>query len=227
MQPTVLIDSAHVEGSQFSLLRRGEEWLVRVGSNLLMSSRVHASEEALASLSLDRVRKPKRVLVGGLGLGFTLRAVLDKIGPDAEVIVAEIVPALVRWNRQYVGHLANHPLADSRVTVWEENVLEGIVRSSSDFDLILLDGDNGPTALSTEKNGRLYEHAGARACFRALRAGGALSVWSAGPCSRYEKLLRQVGFVVTAETVPASTRGRSRHVLFVATAATPGSARSR
>jgi spermidine synthase len=217
MLESTTIDSARIhDGTQFELVRRSDEWMVRVDGRVLMSSRMHYSEEALAEHAIERVPRPDAVLVGGLGLGFTLRAVLDRVPSDAKVTVAEIVPSLVDWNREHVGGLADHPLADPRCQVVVADVFEIIKGSPSKFDVILLDVDNGPVALSQAKNQRLYADYGLRACASALRPNGVLGVWSAGPNARFERKLASVGFATEVLRVSARKGSRGSHVLFLA-----------
>ncbi len=219
MVPWQIVDRAPGPGgAEWVLARRGEEWVVRAAGRVLMSSRQHGSEEALAALALAKVARPRVVLVGGLGLGFTLRAALDRVPISAKVIVAELVPALVAWNRDHVGHLAGRPLDDPRTRLQGGDVLARIAEARGAFDAILLDVDNGPTALAGAANGRLYGEAGARACRDALRAGGALAVWSAGPDERYRTLLEKAGLEVEAHGVPArsGTARGVRHLVYVA-----------
>ncbi|MEO8877169.1 MAG: hypothetical protein ABI461_16365, partial [Polyangiaceae bacterium] len=170
MLESLVIDTARVEGgSEFVLARRDEEWIVRVDGRVLMSSRMHDSEEALAEHALERCEDPETVLVGGLGLGFTLREVLDRVSPDARVTVAELVPELVGWNRTHLAELHDHALDDPRCEVIVGDVFDHIKRSPRTYDVILLDVDNGPIALSSAKNQRLYADYGVRACHQALR----------------------------------------------------------
>ncbi|WP_242360993.1 spermidine synthase [Anaeromyxobacter sp. SG17] len=217
MIPWETVDRARApDGAELVLSRRGEEWSVRAAGRVLMTSRTHGSEEALAAAALARVRAPRNVLVGGLGLGFTLRAALDRLPPGARVVVAELVPALVRWNRGPVAHLAGRPLDDARVHVAEGDVLEHLTAGRGAWDAILLDVDNGPSALAHPANDRLYGEAGVRACRDALRAGGALAVWSAGQDPRYVARLGRAG--VAAEAIAAPARGDAggvRHVVIV------------
>jgi spermidine synthase len=217
--PIETIDTAVLsDGTQFTLARRGDEWFVRVGPALLMSSRYHESEEALALEALARCPSPKSVLIGGLGLGFTLRALLDRVARETAVTVCELVPKLVAWNREHVGALANHPLSDPRSRVVVGDVFEQIRGSEQAWDLILLDVDNGPIALSSGDNQRLYDDKGVRACLRALRPGAVLAVWSTGPNRRFKAALGRVGFAVEELFVPAVKNGRARHVIFLARA---------
>jgi spermidine synthase len=227
MLESEVVASARVAGGgEFVLVRRDQEWIVRVDGRTLMSSRVHDSEEALAEHTLERVDEPSAVLVGGLGLGFTLRAVLDRVPDDTRVTVAELVPELVGWNRDYLAALHEGALDDPRCEVVVGDVLDTIRHARSAFDAILLDVDNGPVALSQADNQRLYSESGVRACRAALRAGGVLSVWSAGPSPRFERRLANAGFAVDVVRVRAREGSRARHVLFLATCSS-GAAKSR
>jgi spermidine synthase len=210
--------AAGPDGAEWTLARRGDEWVVRAAGRILMSSRQHGSEEALAALALAKVSRPRTVLVGGLGLGFTLRAALDRVPADARVVVAELVPALVQWNRGPVAHLAGRPLEDRRTRLQQGDVLARIAEAKGAFDAILLDVDNGPSAVSHAGNDRLYGDGGVRACRDALRAGGALAVWSAGPDERYLARLEKAGLETEVHAVPAraGTSKGVRHVVFVA-----------
>ncbi|HEY6098991.1 MAG TPA: hypothetical protein VIW03_06160 [Anaeromyxobacter sp.] len=218
MLPWQVVDRATApDGAEWTLARRGDEWVVRAGGRVLMSSRQHGSEEALAALALAKVPRPRTVLVGGVGLGFTVRAALDRLPADARVIVAELVPALVAWNRDLVGHLAGRPLDDARTRLQHGDVLARIAEAKGAFDAVLLDVDNGPSALADAANARLYGEAGVRACRDALRAGGALAVWSAGPDERYRARLDKAGLETEVHAVPARGGGSRgvRHVVFV------------
>ena len=211
------IDTAYLgDGTEFVLVRHHDEWMVRVCGRLLMSSHIHDSEEALAEHALERVPEAEEVLVGGLGLGFTLRAVLDRVSQDTKVTVAELVPSLVEWNRTYVGELNDHPLDDPRCEVVVGDVFDTIKHSSKRFDVILLDVDNGPVALSNASNQQLYSEYGVRACHAALRPYGILAVWSAGPSARFERRLTNAHFDVEVVRVAAHQGSTARHVLFVA-----------
>jgi spermidine synthase len=209
MIPWTLLDSAPVpgDGGEIRLYQRGSEYSIRVGSYELMNNRVHGSEDALASIVCERLqdRSAARVLVGGLGMGFTLAGVLKDCGPRSTVVVAELVPAVVMWNRGPLGAFADHPLADRRVTVREVDVAEVIRSERSGFDAILLDVDNGPAGLTSQANDRLYSPSGLRAAHIALRPGGMLAVWSAGPHPTFMRRLQQTGF--EAEEVRVRARG--------------------
>lgn len=242
-QPWITIDRAAVpqQEQMLELARRGNEFVLRVGREELMSSRQHGSEDALADLACARmVARPKmRILIGGLGMGFTLAAALRRLGPDANVVVAELVPAVVKWNREVLGEVAGFPLNDPRASAYEGDVTE-LIRSRPDaWDAILLDVDNGPTALTKATNAGLYGAAGIRRAFQALRPGGVLGVWSAGEDAAFTQRLERAGFEVTVEPVRArGAQGGRRHVVWIATrpareskaqrpASEPGAARPR
>jgi spermidine synthase len=207
------------DGSKLSLGHRGDEWLIFAGNIVLMSSRRHHSEEALAEEAITRATNPTRVLVGGLGLGYTLRAVLDRVSQACRVTIAELVPEVVAWNHEYLGHLSGQPLLDVRSEVVVSDVYDLIKGSHATYDVILLDVDNGPVALSDAGNQRLYGEQGVRAAYRSLRPQGVLAVWSAGPSPHYNDLLARAGFAVTTLRVAAFKGARAQHVLHVATRA--------
>lgn len=184
-----------------------------------MNSRVHASEEALAALAMARVdgRDQPRILIGGLGMGFTLAAVLRHLGPEGKVEVAELVPAVVAWNRGLLAHLAGNPLQDARVTVRETDVAQVLGVACQAYDAILLDVDNGPAGLTRRENDWLYARPGLEAAHAALRAAGVLTVWSAGPHVAFVQRLRRVGFTVTEVHAPARENGKGRrHTIWLA-----------
>ncbi len=229
MQPWETVDRARApDGTELALARRGAEWVVRAAGRVLMSSRAHGSEEALAALALKKVAARRTILVGGLGLGFTLRAVLDRVPVEARVIVAELVPELVAWNKGPVAHLAGRPLDDARVRLQIGDVAGRIGEATKAFDAILLDLDNSPSSLVLAANDRLYGERGVHACHNALKPGGVLAVWSAGHDQRYMERLDRAGFA--AEECTVASRGSSggvRHVVFVAVKATAGRAARR
>jgi spermidine synthase len=216
MLPLQTVASAKVGDSAFVLARRGREWLVSVDGQVLMSSHRHASEESLATEALSRVARAHDVLIGGLGLGFTLRAVLDRVAAGARVTVAELVPELVEWNRAHLSALHGDALSDARVRVQVGDVRLLLRRSAASFDAILLDVDNGPAALSQDTNRELYLERGVRDCHEALRPGGVLGVWSAGPSDTYERLLARAGFEASSLRVATAPKSGGRHVIFVA-----------
>jgi spermidine synthase len=208
------------DGTELVLAERAGEWVVRAGGHVLMSSKVHGSEEALAALALKRMGKssrPRTLLLGGVGMGFTLRAMLDRLPVDARVVVAELVPELVAWNRGPLTKLAGRPLDDPRTRLQIGDVRGRIAEASEAFDAILLDVDNGPSALAQRGNAGLYNESGIRACRRALRPGGVLAVWSAGPDERYRERLDRAGLSPEVHEVAATGQGGRRHVIFVGT----------
>jgi spermidine synthase len=224
MKPWILLDSAAIPGGgELHLYQHVRDFAIRVGRDELMNSRAHGSEDALATLAFARLgaRPRARVLVGGLGMGFTVAAALRGLGPDGGlVVVAELVPAVVAWNRGPLGHLAGEPLADPRVSVEVGDVAAAIAagcRSPADaYDLILLDVDNGPQALTTTGNHRLYGSAGLAAAHRALRPGGVLAVWSAGPDAAFTRRLRQAGFQVELAQARSHGSKGSRQSIWLA-----------
>jgi len=215
--PWEIVDrTAAPDGTELVLARRGAEWVIRVAGRTLMSSRVHGSEEALAAIALRGLAARRAVLVGGLGMGFTLRATLDRLPVDARVIVVELVPGLVAWNRGPLAALAGRPLDDPRVRLQQGDVGARLAEAKGAYDAVLLDVDNGPSALAHPTNASLYGDRGVRACAGALRAGGAVAVWSAGPDERYRHRLERAGLEVSEETVPArGGAGGVRHVVIV------------
>jgi spermidine synthase len=217
--PWTLLDTATVpgEGGELRLMQRDTEFSIRLGRSELMNSRMHGSEEALATLACARLAAPRpRLLIGGLGMGFTLRAALDALGPEARVIITELVPAVVAWNRGPLAALTGHSLADARVSIREADV-GGVIRAEPlAYDAILLDVDNGPEALSRDGNNQLYDRAGLAAAHAALRPGGVLAVWSAGPDAHFRRRLRDTGFAVEEIGVRARGNRGARHVVWIA-----------
>jgi spermidine synthase len=207
------------ESHTLKLMRRGDEFSIMIGSNELMNSRRGGSEEALATLAAARIggRPRVRVLIGGLGLGFTLRAATKAFGADAVIENAEIVPEVVDWARGPLAPVFGDCLADPRVTIIVEDIVSVIARTTGTYDAILLDVDNGPTGLTRPENDRLYGSIGLAAIHRSLRLGGVLLVWSASPDERFTPMLRRNGF--DAESVIARDHGKRgiRHTIWVAT----------
>ena len=223
MIPWLLLDTASVPGGgELRLWRRGPEFSIRSGQNELMSSRVSGSEEALASITCAEIKTRKRptILIGGLGMGFTLRAALAELGADAEVIVAELVPAVVAWARGPMADIFGTSLTDPRVTIREADVGELVRSGRSRFDAIILDVDNGPEGLTRAANDALYDAAGLNAARTALRPSGILALWSSGPNPSFTQRLRKAGFDVDERSVRANgARGGARHVIWIATRA--------
>ena len=223
MIPWSLIDKAPIPGGagELRLMRRGDEFSIRLGNNELMNSRLSGSEEALATLSLERIQSnaAPQVLIGGLGMGFTLRAALTVLRPQARVVVAELVPAVVAWARGPMGALHGASLDDPRVSIEEGDVARLIRAGASRYDAILLDVDNGPEGLTRDANNSLYNKAGLAAARAALKPGGVLAVWSSsGPDEAFKHRLRQASFGVEEIKVRArGGRGGARHIVWIAT----------
>jgi spermidine synthase len=206
------------DGTILKLVRRSDEYIILANGKSLMSSRMHGSEEALATLGCQRARTLERpsVLIGGLGMGFTLRATLDLLPPDAMVVVAELVPAVVEWNRGPLGPLAEEPLKDSRVWVEINDVAITLSSRRGQFDAVLLDVDNGPSAFTAPTNAGLYDDHGIAAAFAALKMDGVLAVWSAREDRKFEQRLRHGRFTVAVESVRGRLkRGGPRHTIFL------------
>ena len=223
MIPWVHLDSATVpdDGGELRLMRRGEEYSIMAGPVTLMNSRLSGSEKALASLVCARLldRPRAHVLIGGYGMGFTLRAALQDLGPGAKVTVGELVPAVVDWARGPMAHLTEGTLDDPRVTIRLGDVGDLIRGGAAAYDAILLDVDNGPEGLSRAANNRLYDAEGLAAARRALRPGGLLAVWSSAPDARFTQRLSRAGFRVEEARVRATGRSRGdRHTIWLAAA---------
>jgi spermidine synthase len=222
MTPWTLLENASIpgDGGELRLYQRGKEFSITlVGRGELMSSRVHGSEEALGQLTCARVahRAQPRVLIGGLGMGFTLAAALKALGPKAEVVVAELVPEVVQWNRDLLGEPAGHPLRDARITVRIGDIGRILRKERRAFDAIALDVDNGPEGLMRKANDWLYSSAGLAAAFDALRPQGVLGVWSAGPDAGFSDRLRRMGCAVEEVVVRARGPGKgARHTIWLA-----------
>jgi spermidine synthase len=207
------------DGTGMKLVRRDTEYIILANGKSLMSSRMHGSEEALATIGCRRagaLEEPS-VLVGGLGMGFTLRATLDCLPADARVVVAELLPAVVEWNRGPLGPLAGNPLRDKRVRVEVGDVRVALRSGTGRFDAVLLDVDNGPAAFSSPDNAGIYDDRGLSAVRAALKAGGVLAIWSAWEDRKFEQRLRYNGFTVQVERVRARLKkGGPRHTIFLA-----------
>jgi spermidine synthase len=214
----VLSETTTPDGGDLKLARRGNEYLILAGGKTLMSSRMHGSEEFLAVVACRetrRVSKPS-VLIGGLGMGYTLRATLDSLPPDATVVVAELVPAVVEWNEGILGRLAEYPLRDKRVRVTVSDVAATLRSSQEEFSSVILDVDNGPAAFTASDNSQLYSDAGLAAIRKALTSGGVVAVWSAWDDRKFEQRLRYGGFKVKVERVRGRLKkGGPRHTIFL------------
>lgn len=204
------------DGRELILHRRGDHLQIRCGGLELMSNHAHGSEEALAAEVLPLLAtKAPRVLIGGLGMGYTLRAALDTVGPDAELHVCEVFEAVVEWNRGPLSHVAGHPLRDSRVTVLVDDVARVIETSPATYDALLLDVDNGPEGFVLDRNDRIYDEAGVERCRRALRPGGILAVWSSSPARHFGERLQDGGFRMEHREVPALGDQGPPHSLYL------------
>ncbi|AZG77205.1 spermidine synthase [Methylocystis rosea] len=222
MIPWTLLDTAPIPGGEgeLRLKRRGAEFSIMLGDIELMNSRLSGSEEALATLSCERIqaRPQPRLLIGGLGMGFTLRAALTVLGAKARIVVAELVPAVVAWARGPMAEVFGASLTDPRVSIEEGDVGRLIRSGRATYDAILLDVDNGPEGLTREANDGLYDIEGLRAARKALRHNGVLAVWSSGPDRNFTSRLRKAGFRVDEVKVRANGgRGGARHVIWIAT----------
>jgi spermidine synthase len=221
MIPWVHLDTANVPGSggELKLVQRGTEFSILAGAVTLMNSRMSGSEVALAELACDRLRGRRncRVLIGGYGMGFTLRAALAGLGADARIVVAELVPAVMTWARGPMAALTAGGLDDPRVGIREVDVGKLIGSAQGSFDAILLDVDNGPDGLTRGTNDRLYDLRGLHAARKALRPGGLLAIWSAAPDKAFAARLGHAGFAVE-EVKARAHKGRGlRHTIWAAT----------
>jgi spermidine synthase len=217
MKPIVKIATARTpDGGEMVLYRHDRDFSIRINGQDLMHSRQNESERELARLGCAHLvgREAPRILIGGLGMGYTLRQALDMLSPHAQVMVAELLEAVVEWNREFLGELNDQPLGDERVDLKTGDIVKLISRSQSRFDAILLDIDNGPSAMTDSGNRRLYGCKGIRACRGALREQGCLAVWSAEPSKEFEQLLMSSGFHVRRFRVSAykGSKSQSRFV---------------
>ncbi len=221
MPHQILLDSAPVpdNGGELRLYQRGDEFSIRIaGRAELMNSRVHGSEEALAEHTCARLTNKinPRILIGGLGMGFTLAAALRHLGEHAQAMVAELVPAVIKWNKGPLGNCAGHPLQDPRVRLHERDVAHIIKSEQHTFDAILLDVDNGPEGLTHKKNDWLYSMNGLNAAYAALRPKGVLAIWSASPAQYFSQRLKKAGFKVDERRVHAHGTKGARHTIWFA-----------
>jgi len=208
-------------GGELRLMQRGQEFSIMSGANELMNSRVSGSETALATLVCARLtdRPAPHLLIGGFGMGFTLRAALAALGPGAKATVAELAPAIIAWAQGPMAHISGDGLIDPRVAIFQGDVGDLIRSAQAAYDAILLDVDNGPAGLSRPANDRLYDPGGLAAARRALRPGGVLAVWSAAPDAGFTRRLRKAGYAVEEVHVRASAaRKGARYLIWLATA---------
>ena len=218
MLPWIELDRAPIPGGgELRLKQRGQEFSIMLGTNELMNSRLSGSEEALATLSIERLtHQPKpRVLIGGLGMGFTLRAALDVLPTESTVTVVELVPAVIAWARGPMAEIYKGSLEDRRVTIVEGDVGNAISKASADYDAILLDVDNGPDGLTREANDGLYSAHGLAQSRAALRPGGVLAVWSSAPDESFTRRMKQAGFATDVKSVRAHKRSGARHTIWL------------
>ncbi len=217
-----LIDTAQIPGGDaLRLYRRGDDFIIAIGGNELMNSRMSGSEEALAVMSCERLRSPDtaHLLIGGYGMGFTLRAALAALGPDAKVTVAELVPEIIDWARGPMAALAAGCLDDPRVELVVGDVAAAIAAGRGRYDAILLDVDNGPDGLVRPANDGIYSPAGLASAKAALRPGGVLAIWSAAPDAHFTRRLIAAGFRVEEVAVRARAGGKgARHIIWFAKA---------
>jgi spermidine synthase len=215
MIPWELIDKAAVPdgGGELRLYKHGRDFSIRVDGYELMNSRVHGSEEVLAEMACEIVagRPNPRILIGGLGMGFTASAALKRMAAESELVVAEIVPAVVAWNRGHLADLAGRPLEDPRIVVQEADIARILQDEKQAYDAILLDVDNGPDGLTRQDNNWLYSSAGLQAAYETLRPAGVLAVWSAGPDQAFTQCLKKAGFKVTENRVRARAGNKGSH----------------
>ena len=220
MLPWVELDRVSLPAGDLRLMRRGRDFSIKLGVAELMTSRLSGSEEALATLTCEKLRdRPApRFLIGGLGMGFTLRAALAALGPKAKIDVVELVPKIVAWARGPLADLFAGCLDDPRTSLSSGDVADAIRGAAGAYDAILLDVDNGPEGMTQEANDRLYGARGLSDAWRALRPGGIVAIWSAFPSPSFARRLDQRGFVVEEKRVRAGgVRGGARHLIWLAT----------
>lgn len=222
MNPWIHLDTAQIPGGgELKLMQRGRDYSIMSGMIELMNSRLYGSEVALCKLAWAKMpdRKAPRMLIGGLGMGFTLRAALADLPKDAKIEVAELVPEVIAWGRSHLSPLYGDCLDDPRVTIVQGDVADRLRDPKPAYDLILMDVDNGPDGLNRDANDSLYSVAGLANLRRAVRPSGVVAVWSAGPDQAFAGRLRRSGFAVDEHRVGASPSGKGpRHVIWVGTA---------
>lgn len=221
MKARELIGTAKVPGGEpLRLFRRGDDFMIVLERNELMSSRMSGSEEALALMTIERLANAggsPHLLIGGYGMGFTLRAAMGALGANARLTVAELVPEIIEWARGPMAELAAGCLDDPRVEIVYDDVVKVIQEARATYDAILLDVDNGPDGLVRPANGQLYSMRGLAAARAALRPGGVLAIWSAAPDVAFVRKLRDSGFAVKEVAVRARSNGKGpRHVIWFA-----------
>lgn len=206
------------DGTVIKLVRRDDEFLILADDKNLMSSRMHGSEEALANLGCQRAKDLRSpcVLVGGLGMGYTLRATLDLLPAAATVVVAEILPLVVEWNRGPLAPLAGHPLRDRRVRIEIADVAASLRKAPERFDAVLLDVDNGPEAFTGAANNKLYDEQGVAAAATALKHDGVLAIWGTRDDKKFVQRLQHAGFAAQVHRVRGRLQnGGPHHFVFL------------
>lgn len=221
MKPWVLLDTAPVpEGKgELKLYQHDQDFTIKVDYVELMNSRVHGSEDALAELTISRIesKKPKRVLIGGLGMGFTLAKAVEVLGPNDIIEIAELSPAVVEWNKKYLGHLTGNPLDDPRVKLIVGDVITVMKSNQRSYDAVMLDVDNGPEGLTKTDNNRLYSGNGLKSAFQALNYNGIFSVWSSGDSDEFTERLKKSNFIVDKWHVRERSNGKGgKHLIWFA-----------
>jgi spermidine synthase len=215
MKPTIKLATARTpDGGEMQLYQHDRDFLIKINGQELMTSRQHESEQELARLGCAHLsgRKASCVLIGGLGMGYTLRQALDILGADASVVVSELLAEVVNWNHEYLGELNGQALDDKRTEIITGDIFQLLSQSRERFDAILLDVDNGPNAVTDAGNQRLYSPAGIQACRRALRKHGCLAVWSTVPSKVFEQLLMSCGFEVRRYRLKTYPGSKSKQI---------------
>jgi spermidine synthase len=222
MHPWTKIDTAQIpnNGGELTLSQRGDEFSIKISGKRgeLMNSRVYNSEKALSQLGCAHIKPhlDAHILVGGLGMGYTLSAALKAVNSDSQVTVAELIPEVVQWNKGPLGHCAGNPLQDPRTKIYIGDVKELLVSAQPTFDAILLDVDNGPKGLTHTDNNWIYSEEGLKDIYDSLQPNGMLAIWSAGPDYLFTVRLKKIGFRVDTRSVQASPKKRSQHTIFLA-----------
>ncbi|SDS59519.1 Spermine/spermidine synthase [Halopseudomonas sabulinigri] len=223
MKRFILLDTAPIPGTAdaLCLFEYGDDFVIKIQGGKggqLMNTRTHGSEDALAAIPCRTLssKADARVLIGGLGMGFTLAAALQHLARNAEVVVAELVPGVIEWNRGALGEKSGKPLSDPRTRVVNQDVAELLTSESAGFDAIMLDVDNGPEGLTQKSNSWLYSPGGLEACARALRPKGTLAVWSASADRAFSQRLSKAGFKAREEQVYAHGNSGTRHTIWIA-----------
>ncbi len=220
MVPRILVDTIEVPGEnkKLNLYRRGSEFTISIGMQELMNSHTNGSEKALAELACQELanRSQANILIGGLGMGFTLATALKEIGPESKVVVAELVPGVIEWSRGPLAGLAGAPLKDRRVIIREIDVWDVLLEKPEAYDAIILDVDNGPSGLTRRDNDRLYSMEGLFIAYSALRPRGLLAVWSAGQDPAFSKRLHKAGFEVDERRIRANVTRGARQIIWLA-----------